>query len=157
MKNKVTENKGSFEFLFKGTGEAPEKLELKSRDTSQRYMHLISYHSNGLCHKSELNFKGPQVKHDKDTFHLKAHSKNDSLQRRRNFGKRVLSTLYLFVLQQKARKKGRGVGCGVKGNLDSIFPRISDSERNVNEFADYALAAICGFDQFLGPNFGLCL
>ena len=119
--------------------------------------HLISYHSNGLCHKSELNFKGPQVKHDKDTFHLKAHSKNDSLQRRRNFGKRVLSTLYLFVLQQKARKKGRGVGCGVKGNLDSIFPRISDSERNVNEFADYALAAICGFDQFLGPNFGLCL
>ena len=38
MKNKVTENKGSFEFLFKGTGEAPEKLELKSRDTSQRYM-----------------------------------------------------------------------------------------------------------------------
>ena len=50
-----------------------------------------------------------------------------------------------------------GVGCGVKGNLDSIFPRISDSERNVNEFADYALAAICGFDQFLGPNFGLCL
>ena len=119
--------------------------------------HLISYHSNGLCHKSELNFKGPQVKHDKDTFHLKAHSKNDSLQRRRNFGKRVLSTLYFFVIQQMARKKGRGVGCGVKGNLDSIFPRISDSERNVNEFADCALAAVCGFDQFLGPNFGLCL
>ena len=74
----------------------------------------------------------------------------------------MLSTLYLFVLQQKARKKGRGcgvwgVGCGVKGNLDSIFPRISDSERNVNEFADYALAAICGFDQFLGPSCGLCL
>ena len=70
--------------------------------------HLISY----LSHKSELNFKGPQVKHDKDTFRLKAHSKNDSLQRRRNFGKRVLSTLYFFVIQQKARKKGRGVGCG---------------------------------------------
>ena len=119
--------------------------------------HLISYHSNGLSHKSELNFKGPQVKHDKDTFHLKALSKNDSLQRRHNFGKRVLSTLYFFVIQQKARKKERGVGCGVKGNLDSIFPRISDSERNVNEFADYALAAICGFDQFWGPNFGLCL
>ena len=108
MKNKVTENKGSLEFLFKGTGEAPEKLELNHVIHHKDIWHLISYHSNGLSHKSELNFKGPQVKHDKDTFHLKAHSKNDSLQRRRNFGKRVLSTLYFFVIQQKARKKGRG-------------------------------------------------
>ena len=36
MKNNVTENKGSLEFPFKGIGEALEKLELKSRDTSQR-------------------------------------------------------------------------------------------------------------------------
>ena len=28
--------------------------------------HHISYHLNGLSHKSELNFKGPQVKHDKE-------------------------------------------------------------------------------------------
>ena len=65
-------------------------------------------------------------------------------------------SISLFYSRRLGRRGG-GVGCGVKGNLDSIFPRISDSERNVNEFADCALAAVCGFDQFLGPNFGLCL
>ena len=57
--------------------------------------HHISYQLNGLSHKSELNFKGPQVKHDKESlmkillssFHLKGHSWNVSLQSRRNFGK----------------------------------------------------------------------
>ena len=70
--------------------------------------HLISYYSNGLSHKSELNFKGPQVKHDKDTFHLKAHCKNDSLQRRRNFGKRVLSTLYFLLYSRRLGRRGGG-------------------------------------------------
>ena len=74
--------------------------------------HLISYQLNGLSHKSELNFKRPQVKRDKESlmkillgsFHLKGHSWNDCLQSRRNFGKRVLSAL--LVLRQKAGTRG---------------------------------------------------
>ena len=62
--------------------------------------------------KSELNFKRPQVKRDKEglmeillgSFHLKGHSWNDCLQSRRNFGKRVLSAL--LVLRQKAGTRG---------------------------------------------------
>ena len=38
------------------------------------------------------------------SFHLKGHSWNDSLQSRRNFGKRVLSAL--SVLRQKAGTRG---------------------------------------------------
>ena len=72
----------------------------------------ISYHLNGLSHKSEFNFKRPQVKRDKESlmkillgsFHSKGHSWNDSLQSRRNFGKRVLSALW--VSRQKAGTRG---------------------------------------------------
>ena len=41
--------------------------------------------------------------------------------------------------------------------LTIFFARISDSEQNFNGFADPAIAAVSGFIDFLGPEFGFCL
>ena len=40
--------------------------------------------------------------------------------------------------------------------LKTIFAQISDSKRDFNGFPDPAIAAECGFINFLGPEFGLC-
>ena len=114
--------------------------------------HHISYQLNGLSHKSELNFKGPQVKHDKESlmktllssFHLKGHSWNVSLQSRRNFGKRVLSALR--VLQQKAGTRG------VNRETDRRIWRLSFYAFWIQS----EMLTVCGFN-ILRPNFGLCL
>ena len=106
--------------------------------------HHISYQLNGLSHKSELNFKGPQVKHDKESlmktllssFHLKGHSWNVSLQSRRNFGKRVLSALR--VLQQKAGTRG------VNRETDRRIWRLSFYAFWIQS----EMLTVCGFNQY---------
>ena len=39
--------------------------------------------------------------------------------------------------------------------FENIFARISDSKRDSNGFPDPAIAADCGFIDFLGPDFGV--
>ena len=42
-------------------------------------------------------------------------------------------------------------------DFENIFAWISDSKQGFNGFPDPAIAADCGFIQFLGPDFGLCI
>ena len=44
----------------------------------------------------------------------------------------------------------------VSAEFETIFAQISDSKRDFNGFPDPAIAAECGFINFLGPEFGLC-
>ena len=42
--------------------------------------------------------------------------------------------------------------------MENIFARVSDSERNFNAgFVDLPMAADCGFNHFLSPDFGICV
>ena len=52
----------------------------------------------------------------------------------------------------------RGVNRLTDQRILTVFsPGFSDSEQNFNGFADLAIAAVCGFHRFLGPEFGFCL
>ena len=120
--------------------------------------HHISSHLNGLSHKSELNFKEPQVKHDKkrlmkmllSSFHLKGHLRNGCLQWRRNVASEC-SVLFEFYGRRLRREQGeRETGLA---DLDCIFARVS-----FHSFILWILLLqrFAVFINFLGPNFGLC-
>ena len=42
-------------------------------------------------------------------------------------------------------------------DFENIFAQISDSKQDFNRFPDPAIAADCGFTNFLGMDFGLCV
>ena len=43
-------------------------------------------------------------------------------------------------------------------DFENIFAQISDSERNFHAgFVDLPMAADCGFNHFLSPDFGICI
>ena len=45
----------------------------------------------------------------------------------------------------------------VSAEFETIFAQISDSKRDFNGFPDNAIVAECGFINFWGPEFGLCV
>ena len=42
-------------------------------------------------------------------------------------------------------------------DFENIFAQISDSKRDFNRFPDPGITADCGFINFLGVDFGLCV
>ena len=42
-------------------------------------------------------------------------------------------------------------------DFENSFAQISDSKRDFNRFPDPGIAADCGFINFLGMDFGLCV